>query len=298
MRVFPVLREIRAGDAIGRKRLEAANTSGGQSESPSPVRPSDIGGRASRWQIKCIGRDALCGSMGVVSIMLLMFESSTTGLATQETRTSLLTSTRSAALLPTLGRIARIRLFVEFISSPTRFRDSSPAPLEASIAPMFLHRGLDGIPELRSEPPRDSIQFFLIQTVHWRKTTPRLLILTSEAAEFRVNGEPSPGVRLLGEKDQFRVDDEFLFHVTLWNPSRVGRVPSGADQRQCPVCLGDFAAGATACYTCDCGAVLHCEENPSGLQCAQATGECPACQAPIRTAAGYRWMPDSLDEDE
>jgi len=147
-------------------------------------------------------------------------------------------------------------------------------------------------PQLLRLPPETMASAVLLEASFAHRPQPRLLALTPGVQILRVNGQPAPRLAVLTERDTFQVNDDWIFHVAIFNRPRIG--PPGPELigRPCPVCLVPFAAGAKV-QLCHCGAAFHCEE-PGGLECIQMNAECQACGRPFVLTAGYTALPELI----
>jgi hypothetical protein len=124
----------------------------------------------------------------------------------------------------------------------------------------------------------------------------KLLLLSPGERRVRVNGRLAPRLCLLGEQDQFQVDQRHVLHVAIYNRSEPG--PAGDDRvgTECPICRTKFTADAIV-YTCPhCATPMHLqgEETPldARLECALAVSECPLCRNKTQMTEGYTWTPE------
>jgi hypothetical protein len=124
-----------------------------------------------------------------------------------------------------------------------------------------------------------------------------LLVNLGGRERVRVNGALVPRFFRLKEKDCVRVDGAPVFHISIFHRPVIGSPQGKAVGRECPVCRLPVE-GSQVCYTCPCGAVMHCEEDPDGLQCASlmTRAGCPACRQPVVLEEGFSYTLEAPDE--
>jgi hypothetical protein len=142
--------------------------------------------------------------------------------------------------------------------------------------------------------------FFAVQTLR-HGGAPRLLLVSAPGSGLRVNGLPAPPVALLKERDEIDfAEAPYRAHVTAYTGTCVG-TPSEEDVgATCPICTKRIRADRKTYRCAVCGLVLHCEDDtpddPDALPCAPLCDECPRCRTPVRTEAGYTYIPAFLTE--
>jgi hypothetical protein len=128
-----------------------------------------------------------------------------------------------------------------------------------------------------------------------KQHNPRLLITNLGKHRVRINGRVAPRFAVARERDVIQAGNGVPLHVTIHSTPPIGSVPPGQIGKECPVCRVAFTAGCR-CYTCVCGATMHCEDDKTedGLQCAQlrSTAGCPACKRPLIMIEGYSYLPE------
>jgi hypothetical protein len=122
----------------------------------------------------------------------------------------------------------------------------------------------------------------------------RLLAIHPGGEPLRVNGQLTPRVAVLGEKDSLQLADETTLHVTFFNRPYVGKPPSELVGRQCPVCRAAPFTEDSSVYICPCGVAMHISDggDTESLQCARLQHACVACDRPITLKEGFTYWPD------
>lgn len=119
----------------------------------------------------------------------------------------------------------------------------------------------------------------------------RLLLTFPSGVTPIVNGERSLHRVVLQTGDVFQWTTGLAFQMAIFNKPRIGRPTEDQVGKPCPVCRVPITKDST-CFTCACGAVLHCEaDEVNGLQCAPLCSECPRCRKPIVLEEGYDHTP-------
>jgi hypothetical protein len=169
--------------------------------------------------------------------------------------------------------------------APGRCGPLCPQPLRLAFAPARLV-SLPGGAHLVSPPAGAPDSGVILEPFFARKQL-RLFAAFTPRDLPMINGEPGPSLAVLSPGDCFQCATGYCFSVVLYARPQIGPPPAAVLGKPCPVCLLDFAAGAT-CYTCPCGVVLHCEaDKPEALQCAQLRRECPVCGRQLILTEGY-----------
>ncbi len=141
----------------------------------------------------------------------------------------------------------------------------------------------------RSKVPADA---FVVEPLDY-EVQPQLLVITPPGRRARVNGQIAPLVCLLNERDQFRLGDDVVLHMTIYNRPRIGPPEATSLGKECPVCRGPFEADSTV-YSCwSCSAQMHAGGS-DGRDCARVAGECSHCHKPVRLEEGYSVPPREL----
>lgn len=140
----------------------------------------------------------------------------------------------------------------------------------------------------------------VLEPVLTQQHNPRLLITSLGNHRVRINGRVAPRFAVARERDVIQAGNGVPLHVTIHSTPPIGPVPPGQIGKECPVCRVAFTADCR-CYTCVCGATMHCEDDKTedGLQCAQlrSSAGCPACKRPLIMVEGYSYLPEE-DTDE
>jgi hypothetical protein len=123
-----------------------------------------------------------------------------------------------------------------------------------------------------------------------------LLFMSLAENESRVNGAPAPRVAALQIRDQIRLDEDYVLHVSVYEQPYVGPPRDVHIGVECPLCRVPIAAGTTNVCECpNCDVVLHFEGLEKvvdeRLECARLTAECPRCGHAIRFEAGFAYVP-------
>jgi hypothetical protein len=130
-----------------------------------------------------------------------------------------------------------------------------------------------------------------------RQDNQRFLLLVSPPGhESRVNGIPAPRAAALQIRDQIRLNEDFILHVSIYERPYVGPPQDVHMDVECPLCRIRIAAGTSGVCECpNCGAVLHCEGPEKSaderLECGRLTAECPRCGQPIKLKPGFAYVP-------
>jgi hypothetical protein len=121
----------------------------------------------------------------------------------------------------------------------------------------------------------------------------RLLAIHPRGESLRINGQLTPRVAALAEKDSLQLADDTTLHVTILNRPFLGKPPPELLGKQCPVCRVPFTETATV-YVCACGVAMHnsADGDPDGLQCTRLQHACLTCQRPITLKEGFSYWPD------
>lgn len=169
--------------------------------------------------------------------------------------------------------------------------------LSCTAEPAWLLVSASQEPRLTRARPGEAEAAVLLEPVLQGRQA-RLLQTTMGDQPAYVNGLRAPRFVVLRECDCLRLEERYLFHVTVFHTPSIAPVSAAWIGRECPVCRVPFAAGAK-CYTCACGTVMHCED-PSvedSLQCARlcVRSGCPACQRPVVLQAGYSYLPEGIE---
>ena len=175
--------------------------------------------------------------------------------------------------------------FYLFVEPPAQAIE--PVPVGPGISCVTAKENRLNLVAAAADSPEDA---FLIEPVTNRHGQPRLLLINPPHARTRVNGIVTPPVAVLKERDVVQFPEGLAAHVCVRHRPRVGAPPPGLLGRECPVCRVTFTA-ESKCYQCGCGAGLHLEDRPDGLQCVQTRTEC-VCGRPIILQEGFSYQPD------
>jgi len=159
----------------------------------------------------------------------------------------------------------------------------------------WLVATLEGTPSVVTVRSSSATPFASLEPLFTKQHNPRLLITSLGNHRVRINGRVAPQFAVARERDVIQAGNGVPLHVTIHSTPPIGPVPPGQIGKECPVCRVAFTAGCR-CYTCVCGATMHCEDDKTedGLQCAQlrSTAGCPACKRPLIMIEGYSYLPE------
>ncbi len=143
---------------------------------------------------------------------------------------------------------------------------------------------------LVADSPTPVASLPVVEPVLNQRLQPRLLLLNPAHTRARVNGQFTPLVAVLKEKDFVQFTDALAAHVTVLNRPRIGPPPAGVLGRECPVCRRKFVVD-DKCYGCACGGAFHAEDDLQKLQCVQTRTEC-TCGRPVILTEGFSYQPE------
>lgn len=126
-----------------------------------------------------------------------------------------------------------------------------------------------------------------------REGGPRILVVNAHGIAVRVNDRVAPPVVLLKEGDRLSVSFGTIYEVDLFSEPSIGPVPAEFVGRCCHVCHVSFGPDQRVFMCPHCRYPLHLEDGPDDevLKCAALVASCPACERPIRLAAGWLTEP-------
>lgn len=192
-----------------------------------------------------------------------------------------------------------VRLLVEPIGS---LKDNSPATPEHQNGPVkpklevppshvFLIARPDEWPRLQENQPETMENVAVLEILRKGSAPPRLLLISSEGEQPRVNGGIAPRVSVLHERDQFQINGAFAFHFLLFNNPNIGSPRAeSVDHAACPVCTKVFTADSKTIACVHCDQEYHFE-GEHGLDCANLITDCASCSQPLIRAASYSSEP-------
>jgi hypothetical protein len=155
-------------------------------------------------------------------------------------------------------------------------------------------------PCIRSRRPARTAAIAIVEPLTTQQRSPRLLIKSIYPHRVRINGRLAPLLTVLAERDVFQLDGGMPLHVTVFAKPPIGTVSQDLVGQECPVCRVAFLP-TSICYTCGCGASMHCEDDQKedGLQCAQLrmTAGCPVCRRALILKAGFTYWPEGEENE-
>jgi hypothetical protein len=150
-------------------------------------------------------------------------------------------------------------------------------------------------PELQASRSASPFAVAVLEPLLNSQRIPRLLITSLGNHRVRINGRVVPRFAVARERDVLQAGSGVPLHVSLHSTPPIGPVRPAQLGKECPVCRVAFATGCR-CYTCVCGATMHCEDDKTedGLQCAQlrSSAGCVVCKRPLTMVAGYSYLPE------
>lgn len=117
------------------------------------------------------------------------------------------------------------------------------------------------------------------------------VLLAGTATGVRVNGLPTPGIRVLHDRDEIRLwthGEQMVFFST----ERVASIQpyAGPEGARCPRCRRVLESGVPAVECPHCGVWHH--EKPEAF-CWTYSEACAVCSQETRLDAGYDWQPEA-----
>jgi hypothetical protein len=151
-------------------------------------------------------------------------------------------------------------------------------------------------PEILDEPPVSTSLTSVLETIRYQDQT-YLTMLPGEA--IRSGGWPLPLVAVLRVRDQVRVGDRWLLHVSRFTRPYVGPPPDELIGRPCSYCRIEFVPETVVSICPYCRTPVHCEDAESAsnpevgpLECARLMSECHHCHQPVVLEASYEYVPN------